>query len=257
MINVSETLKKIMKEYGLNQTQLSRAVNCDYSTISKYISETRKPDIETLGYILSPFGYELNVELVEKVGKVKSKSFYIEKTYQQLKSMSQDELVDYIFVTQDEEVLAGICGVTKDILEYMPLEKQKELITKKLYYMSALEIYFRISKMYTGIEDYMAEFIEHAKYHLENKSKVPKEILAKAEYLMFDVEVYNATYEDEYFTLYNLRLLDKNRALLDVTSDDIDNYYEETPLDDCLANEIGDYYFDTVNGMNAEIKLNY
>ena len=72
MINVGEVLEKIKSEYSLNQTQLGRAVNCDSSTISKYISGDRVPDVETFKSIIGKFGYGLNLELIE----VKPKSFY-------------------------------------------------------------------------------------------------------------------------------------------------------------------------------------
>ena len=255
MINVSKILKDIMEEYSLNQTQLSRAVNCDYSNVSRWVNSVRTPDIETIENILSPFGYKLNVELVKKTGKIKAKDFYLEKSYNQLSNMSEEELVDYVFVTQDEGVLANVCGVTEEILKCIPLEKQRELITKNMSGINRLELYFKIIKKYSEIEKEMAYFIEHAKYHLENLSNVPKDILKEAEYLVFNVEVHNAMYDDEYFTLYNLRLLDKNRSLLDVSSDDIYGY--DMPLDDSLDNNIGDYYFDECDGINAEIKLNY
>ena len=48
MLNVGKILNKIMDDYSLNQTQLGRAVNCSSSTISKYISGDRIPDVETI-----------------------------------------------------------------------------------------------------------------------------------------------------------------------------------------------------------------
>lgn len=35
MINVSETIKKLRKEYSLTQEQFGRAVGCEGSTVSK------------------------------------------------------------------------------------------------------------------------------------------------------------------------------------------------------------------------------
>lgn len=255
MINVSETLKNIMKEYSLNQTQLSRAINCDYSNVSRWINQVRTPDIETLESILHPFGYKLNIELVKKTGKIKAKDFYLEKNYNQLSNLSEDELTDYIFVTQDEDVLANICEVSKETLEYIPLGKQRELIAKNISNMNSLELYFRITKRYSKVEREMAYFIEHVKYHLENLSNVPKNILNEAEYVLFDVGLHNSIYEDGYFTLYNLKLLDKNRNLLDVSNDDING--DDLPLDDSLDCQIGDYFYNHYEYKNAEIKLNY
>lgn len=255
MINVSETLKNIMKEYSLNQTQLSKAINCDYSNVSRWVNGVRTPDIETLEHILSPFGYELNIELVRKTGKIKSKDFYLEKSYNQLSNMSENELTDYIFVTQDEYVLANICEVTEETLKYIPLGNQRELIAKNISNMNSLELYFRITKRYSKIEREMAYFVEHTKYHIENLSNIPKNILREVEYILFDVEVHNAMYEDKYFTLYNLRLLDKNRNLLDVSNDDING--DDLPLDDSLDYQVGDYFYNHNKYKNAEIKLNY
>ena len=62
-------------------------------------------------------------------------------------------------------------------------------------------------------------------------------------------------YEDQYFTLYNLRLLDKNRNLLDVSNDDING--DDLPLDDSLDYQVGDYFYNHNKYKNAEIKLNY
>ena len=65
--NASEILKQIMEEYSLNQRQLSRIVDCDYTTISKYLSGARKPDVKTFEHIIGKFGYELKGALVEEV----------------------------------------------------------------------------------------------------------------------------------------------------------------------------------------------
>lgn len=91
-----------MQEYSLNQSQLSRAISCDYSNVSRWINDIRVPDIPTLEHILDTFGYELEITLKEKKGFNKSKDFYKEKTYAEIEKMTIEELADYIFVTQDE-----------------------------------------------------------------------------------------------------------------------------------------------------------
>lgn len=222
MINVSEILKKIMKEYSLNQTQLSRAIDCDYSNVSRWCNNIRKPDIDTLEHILETFGYELEVTLKEKKDFNKSKDFYKEKTYAEIEKMTIDELVDYIFVTQDEDTIAYMCHVCPKALEYIPLVKQREFIKEVLENKNRLETYFKMIGEYRGIEMEMSIFLNNARHHLENESNIDKNILSKAEYLCFETSIQDAGYHDMYYSLYDFKLLDKDRKFIGI---EIQKYY--------------------------------
>ena len=92
MINVSETLKNLRKEYSLTQEQFGRAVGCEGSTVSKWESGDRVPDISTLGHIANTFGYDIELTLKEQVGNIKDKDFYKEKTYNDILNMSIEDI---------------------------------------------------------------------------------------------------------------------------------------------------------------------
>lgn len=252
MINVGEILKTIMNEYSLNQTQLSRAISCDYTNVSRWCNNVRTPDIATLEHILDTFGYELKITLKERIGNNKSKDFYKEKTYQQILNMTNEELIDYIFVTQDDFVIANICNIKASTLEYIPFDKQKLLIKDSIENVDRLALYFKIQKEYLGVELEMSDFIDYVKYHLENLSNLKEGMLEKVEYITFDTNVHNDDWDDVYYTLYNLKLLDKDRNVLPVSSDDIDG--NSCPLDNELSNELGAYF---MNWDGVELKLNY
>lgn len=190
-----------MQEYSLNQSQLSRAISCDYSNVSRWINDIRVPDIPTLEHILDTFGYELEVTLKEKKGFNKSKDFYKEKTYAEIEKMTIEELADYIFVTQDEYTVSYICRVTERALEYIPLEKQRELIKDNLENSSRLEIYFKMIGEYKFVELEMVVFLKHVKSHLENNTNIDKDILSKVEYLSFDTDMRNQGYDEVYYTV--------------------------------------------------------
>lgn len=87
MINVSETIKNLRKEYSLTQEQFGRAVGCEGSTVSKWESGDRIPDVPILGHIANTFGYDIEFTLKEKVGHKKDLNFYKDKTYQEIRAL--------------------------------------------------------------------------------------------------------------------------------------------------------------------------
>ena len=252
MINVSETIKNLRKEYSLTQEQFGRAVGCEGSTVSKWESGDRVPDISTLGHIANTFGYDIELTLKEKVGNIKDKDFYKEKTYNDILNMSIDDLVDYIFVTQDEFVTANICKINIGALEYIPLENLKLLIKDNIYDLDRLALYFKLTQNYPFVESQMAYFIEHVKYHLENLSNIDKSILPSIEYISLTTDYYREDYYDSgYYYFTDIKLYDKDMNVLDISKADIDGY--QVPLDDSINLELGDYLMDE----DEEIKLNY
>ena len=253
MINVSETIKKLRKEYSLTQEQFGRAVGCEGSTVSKWESGDRIPDISTLGHIANTFGYDIEFTLKEKVGHKKDKDFYKEKTYNEILNMSIDDLADYIFVTQDEFVTSNICKIHIDTLEYIPLENLKLLIKDNISHLNRLALYFKINKEYLHMELEMAYFIEHVKYHLENLSNIDKNILPSIEYISLTTDYFSEGYREfEYYYFTDIKLLDKDMNVLDISKADIDG--NQVPLDDSIDLELGDYL---MNDDEFEIKLNY
>lgn len=258
MVNVSETLELIMKEYGLNKTMLSRATGYEYSSINRWCNGVRKPDIDTLEGILNYFGYGLTVHKLAKDLQSKPTSFFLEKSYTQLKEMEAQDLADYVFVTQNDDVLSWILRTPKDVLEYMPLESQRALIRKKIGEVNRTALYFKINNMYCDMEREIGDFVETVKWYLKERCNLPKEILSEVKYLMFNVHIENAGYFDEMYTMFNFKLLDKNRCIIDIP----DNTLRDGCLDGSFENDLGEYFFEdddyySEEGTTCDIALTY
>lgn len=252
MINVSETIKNLRKEYNLTQEQFSRAINCDSSTISKWEHGTRYPDIERFNDILNKFGYDLKLTLVEKVGLKKDTAFYKEKTYSEINSMEVDDLVDYIFVTQELTTLSTICNIPIRVIEYISFEHLRILIKESIIDIDRLALYFMINNKYSLIEDEMVFFIKHIKFHLKNLTFLGEDVISKIEYVSFKTDYYSEDgYEDGYYHFFDMKFFDIDMNILDISQDDIDG---DIPLDDCLSSKIGKYLFDNDD---IVIQLNY
>ena len=254
MINTGEKIKSLRKEFGLTQEQLARAIFVENATISQYENQKRIPSLDTMEQIANVFGYTIDLNLIEKKEAKKDVNFYKEKEASEISNMSKDDLVEYIFVTQSNEIISSICKTTVDIVELLPLVNVKELISKRIESMDRLAIYFKINKIYPGVEEEMADFINNVKYHLENISNLDKEIVDKSEYIYLDTYfcVDGCDYGDGYYYFNRVELVDKNKKLL---TDDINDINGDIlPLDDSLNSKVGEYLMEMSPGL---IQLNY
>lgn len=253
MINTNEIIKKLRQDYKLTQEQFGRAVGCEGTSISRYENGSRVPDIETFIRILNTFGYDLELTLKERVGHKKDINFYNEKTYTDILNMDIKDLVDYIFVTQDDFVIANICNISIGTLEYIPLSNIKKLIEDKIKDIDRLAVYFMINQFWLKVETQMAHFINHIKYHLTNLSNLDKELVDKIEYIFLSTDFYSEGHHSclgyHYFT--EIKALNKDEKDLNISKKDIDG--EQVPLDDSIDFELGEYLYNR----DALIKLNY
>lgn len=169
--------------------------------------------------------------------------------------MTHNDLVDYIFVTQPNDVIANICETTLDIIELLPLEKVKELVSEKIDGSKRLAIYFKINNLYPSIEEEMASFIDYTKTHLIDVANLNKDIVDKNEYITLSAEFASSSCitDDFYYYFSDAKLLDKNK---EVIFDDFDTIYayDVSPLDECLDNNLGEYI---MKNSPCVIKLNY
>lgn len=254
MINAGETIKSLRKEFGLTQENLARAVFVENATISQYENSKRIPNLEMMEQIANVFGYTLDLNLVEKKEGKKSKDFYLEKSAKDIENMSKEDLVDYIFVTQPNNVIANICKTKLDIIELLPLMNVKELISKRIEGVDRLAIYFKLNEMYCDLEEEIAEFINHTKFHLRELSDLNEEIINKTEYIY--LETYYATdgcdYGEGYYYFDTIHLVDKDQNKLEADFNEINGYI--VPLDDSLDNRLGEYLMEVSPGL---IQLNY
>ena len=216
----------------------------------------RIPNLEMMEQIANVFGYTLDLNLVEKKEGKKSKDFYLEKSAKDIENMSKEDLVDYIFVTQSNNVIANICKTTLDMIELLPLMNIKELISKRIEGVDRLAIYFKLNEMYCDLEEEMAEFINHTKFHLRELSDLNEEIINKTEYIY--LETYYTTdgcdYGEGYYYFDTIHLVDKNQNKLEADFNEINGYGYIVPLDDSLDNRLGEYLMEVSPGL---IQLNY
>lgn len=173
------------------------------------------------------FGYTLDLNLVEKKEGKKSKDFYLEKSAKDVEDISKEDLVNYIFVTQPNNVIVNICKTTLDVIELLPLMNVKELISKiiegvdglAIYFklVDGLAIYFKLNEMYCDLEEEMANFINNTKFHLRELSDLDEEIINKIEYIY--LETYYTTegcdYGEGYYYFDTIHLIDKNQNKLE------------------------------------------
>src|SRR5699024_495791 len=130
--NTGEKIKKLRKEFNLTQEQLAKAIFVENATISQYENQKRIPSLDTMEQIANVFGYTIDLNLIEKKEDKKDVNFYKEKEASEISNMSKDDLVEYIFVTQSNEIISSICKTTVDIVELLPLVNVKELISKRI-----------------------------------------------------------------------------------------------------------------------------
>ena len=248
MIKVNETIKKLRKEYGLSQEQLGRAIFIEGSAISQYESGKRTPSIETLESIANVFGYTLDLNLVEKKEQKKDLNFYQEKSVTEILSMDNIDLTEYIFITQDDKMIACICNMLPDMLKHIPLDSLKNILLETISTTDRLTIYFKLNNMHRRVEQAMTDFIDYINYHLSELSNIENTVRDKIHYLEIDVEKSN----EGYFYFLDVRALDKNKNDLNLSPEVL--HGDDLPLDNELCNEIGEYFFSFTNPFLVQLK---
>lgn len=204
-------IKKLREEHNLTQLQLARAIFVEESTLSNYEAGRRNLKIDVLESIANVFGYTVDFNLVQKRDTSKNKDFYKEKNYNEIMELSVEDLTDYIFITQNEEIISKICNINIDIIKSLELSTQKDLLKNTLMNSSRDVVYFKLNNLYEGIEADIALLIEEVHEYLKLEDNIPKEIVDKVYYIDFDL----------YGDIWRGELLSDNSRLLNINKDDL------------------------------------
>ena len=180
-------IKKLREEHGLTQLQLGRAIFMEESTIANYEAGRRILKIDVLESIANVFGYTVDFNLVKKENSCKDDNFYKDKSYDEIVNMSNEDLTDYIFITQSEKVISNICNIPMKIANSLELATLKELIEKTVAVERRHVIYFKINNLHAGIEEDVAILIEETYEYFELEKEVPRDIIDKIYYIDFDL----------------------------------------------------------------------
>lgn len=206
-----KTIRNLRESHNLTQLQLGRAIFVEESTIANYESERRSVNINVLESIANVFGYTVDFNLVQKKDTSKNTDFYKEKTYDEVMNLSVEDLTDYIFITQDEEMISKICNINIDIIKSLELSTQKDLLKNTLMNSSRDVVYFKLNNLYEGIEADIAILIEETHEYLKLEDNIPKEIADKVCYIDFDL----------YGDIWRGELLSDNSRLLNIDKKDL------------------------------------
>lgn len=222
-------IKKLREEHGLTQLQLGRAIFAEESTISNYESGRRSLKIDTLESIANVFGYTVDFNLIRKEGTSKDNNFYKDKSFKEIMDMSKEDLTDYIFTTQNNEILAKICDIDKVIINSLELHTLKDLLKQFIINTRNDIVYFILNNLHNNVEIDIALLIDEVNdflYDLNSNGDLDDDTLNKACYIDFDL--YGDIYRGELCSDC-MRLLDKDKNDLGI-SHDLLMYDSENPL---------------------------
>lgn len=238
MLNVAKTIKDLREKFGLTQQQLAKAVFVEPKVLQMWENAELSPDIKAFERILDVFGYSLEMDLVKKDNTIKLPFFYSPTPLKQIVEMEVDDLVDYILVTQKDDIIANICGLDEDSIEVislLPSNKLRELIYKKVSNCDRLTIYFKLEKKYYGVEQKVVNFMKEITSRLEHIAKTKYSEVKLVRYIDIDVDYLdNGSF---YFSNIKFFGLDLNTPL-DISMEEIntDQLGNNSPLDCCFDN---------------------
>ena len=245
MINQEELvnfIKKIRKDYSLSQASLARILMVDTSLISHYENMRKMPSWENILRLCEHFGYKLKIVPKEKDYK-KDVDFYYPKSYQALCYMNHEEILDYIFVTQENDILMNICDINdEEVFKLIPLSVIKDILSEKLFALDTLTLYFKLKRMYPGAEKEMTDFIIHSRFWLRNRDIISTDMFNKIKFIKatVDYEPEGGGYDEGYFLFPHYSFLDENKKELDMSGISMDEIIDYPTLDRAFRGEI--YY---------------
>lgn len=234
-------IKKLREEHNLTQLQLARAIFVEESTLANYEAGRRNLKIDTLESIANVFGYTVDFNLVKKENTSKDNTFYLDKSYTEIMNMSKEDLADYIFITQDNNILSKICNINQKIIDSLELQTLKDLVKQCVKNTSNDIIYFILNHMYNKIEGDVAILIDSINdflYDLDHNGDLGEGILDKAYYIDFDL--YGDIHRGELCSDC-IRLLDKDKNDLEVDHDLLMYDYENPLFYDAQSIDLLEY----------------
>lgn len=199
------------KAHNLTLEQLGRAIFAETSTIANYEAGRRTPSVDTLEKIANVFGCTVDFTLIQKKGTAKNKDFYKEKSYDEVMNLSVEDLTDYIFITQNEEMISKICDISINVIKSLELSTLKDLLKNTLSNSRRDVVYFMLNNLYSGVELDISLLIEETYEYLKLEENIPREIADKVCYIDFDL----------YGDVWRDKLLSDNSRLLDINKEDL------------------------------------
>ena len=204
-------IKNLRLAHSLTLQQMSRAIFVEDSTLSNYEAGRRTPSLDMLEKIANVFGCTVDFTLIQKKGTAKNKDFYKEKSYDEIMNLSVEDLTDYIFITQNDEMISKICDISINIIKSLELSTLKDLLKNTLSNSRRDVVYFMLNNLYSGVELDISLLIEETYEYLKLEENIPREIADKVCYIDFDL--YGDVWRDE--------LLSDNSRLLDINKEDL------------------------------------
>lgn len=134
--------------------------------------------------------------------------------------MSNEDLTDYIFISQSEDIIAKICNIPNIIASSLELAVLNELLKTTVMNSRRDVIYFKLNNLHVGLEEDIAILKDEIFKYLELEEEISRDIAEKVYYIDFDI--YGDVYRDEILSDYS-RLLDKNKNDLEIDHEFIFN----------------------------------
>ena len=217
-------LKEIRKNFGLKIREVSRATFISESAISNIENDTRQPSLDTLEVLANFYGYEIELSLVEKKSFNKKINFYKPKSLKEILELSKEDLIEYIFVTQNDEVISRLVNIKKETLEYINLRDLRNILNDVIQKLDNLYVYYKMEGMYEDVERDVIETINYFVKELDSNKENASiaKFLSSIYYIDLGV-VYDYEYEewDTYFD--DIKVYDKNRNLIGTSNLYVDN----------------------------------
>ena len=229
-------LREIRENFGLKIREVSRATFISEGAISNIEKDTRQPSLDTLKVIANFYGYEVDLNLVEKKSFNKKINFYKPKTAREILSLNKEDLVEYVFVTQSDEVISRIVNIDIDTLRLINLGDLKNILDEHIRKTDNLVVYYKINNLYSDIEIEVAETVDHFKRNLSNNIDdnnyiCPAKFLSSIYYIDLNID-YDYEYEEWDTYSYDIKMYDKNMNLLSICNCE----YEEQINTECCNN---------------------
>lgn len=205
-----EQLKEIRKNFGLRLRDVSRGTFISESAISNIEKNNRQPSMDTLETLLNFYGYEIDLNLVKKKSFNKKINFYKPKSVKEILELDKDDLVEYIFITQDDEVISRLCGIEESVLEKIALLDLREILSDSIKVMDNLSIYYKMNDMYSGVEQNVAKMIEYFSREIDKEKENLCFSRFKESVYYIDLGIVYDYENEEWDTYGEIKLYDKN-----------------------------------------------
>lgn len=170
--------------------------------------------------------------------------FYYPKSYKTLCYMNHEDVLDYVFATQESDVLMSICNIDdEEVFNMIPLSVIKDILSKKLFSLDTLTLYFKLNKMYPGVEEEMTNFIIHARHWLRNRDIINTDMFNEIKFIKatVDYEPEGGGYDEGYFLFPYYSFLDENKKELDMSGISMNEIINYPTLD---KEFFGDIYYE-------------